>query len=303
MSSIIVRHADSGGDAPDQLASWDEGEPVPHLTYGRMQQHPAFALAVRTLAANMIALAAADKAAAGIFRDAGRYVAAMCAASLHDEGITLPRVKQLCAGFGILSAGRARALLIYLRYLGYVRLWRERGRDGPALYAASPAFLAVWRAHLHAALDAACLVEPSVGRLIARLDDPMIFATLCRVQMEGLMASATQMPTETPFLRIFLQRYGGSQIAWTLLLQGDEGTHPTESPLHISFAGLSRDFGVSSMHVKRLFADAVSEGLLAPIVKGETRFTEAGRREVSLLYAAQLVRLLIASSRTLRQAV
>jgi len=302
MSSNTACYADSGDDTPDRLASWDGGEPVSELTYHRMQQHPAFAAAVRALAVNMSALAASDKALAGIFRDAGRYVAAMCAASLHDEGITLPRVKQLCAGFGMLSAGRARALLIYLRYLGYVGLWRERGREGPALYAASPAFLAVWRLHLRAALEAARLVEPSVGRLIDRLDEPAIFATLCRVQMEGLMASATQMPTDTPFLRIFLQRYGGSQIAWTLLLQGEECAHPAASPLHISFAGLSRDFGVSSMHVKRLFGDAVREGLLAPIVKGDTHFTETGRREVSLLYAAQLVRLLIASSRTLQQA-
>ena len=247
-------------------------------------------------------LAASDKAVDGIFKDAGRYVAAMCAASLHGEGITLPRVKQLCAGFGMLSSGRARALLIYLRYLGYVGLWSERDHAGPARYAASPAFLAVWRSHYRAALEAARLIEPSVGLLIDRLDEPATFATLCRIQLEGLMASTTQLSTSTPFLRIFLQRYAGTQISWALLLQGDAAAPPADSPLHISFAGLSREFGVSSMHVKRLFADAVRDGVLEPIVNGETRFTDAGRDEVSFHYAAQLVRLLIACSRTLHEA-
>jgi AraC-like DNA-binding protein len=115
------------------------------------------------------------------------------------------------------------------------------------------------------------------------------------------MISTTQLSTSTPFLRIFLQRHAGVQISWALLLQGDAAASPAESPLHISFAGLSRQFGVSSMHVKRLFADAVRDGVLDPIVKGETRFTDAGRDEVSFHYAAQLVRLLIACSRTLRE--
>src|SRR3569832_1069561 len=77
--------------------------------------------AMRRLSRNMLALAAGDRAIDGIVKDAGRFFAAGMAMTLHATGgLTLPRLKQFCIDSGLISPGRARALLLYLRFLRYV---------------------------------------------------------------------------------------------------------------------------------------------------------------------------------------
>src|SRR3954470_18320165 len=138
------------------LASWDAGEPVTDALYARMEAHEAFPRAVRALAGNMLELGDSDPALAGIFKDAGRYVTAMCAASM-PEGVTLTGLKALCAQFGLLSPGRARAVLFYMRYLGYVSLWSARKGRGPAQYRLTEPFTLAWRAQFRTALRAVSL--------------------------------------------------------------------------------------------------------------------------------------------------
>src|SRR5689334_19381779 len=106
-----------------ELQRWEVGEPIPDTTCADMAAHPRFAVAVRALATEFLLLGDRDKALDGMFKDAGRYVAAMCAAYLDASGgITLPRLKELCIRSGYMSSGRARALLLYLVYLRYVEL-------------------------------------------------------------------------------------------------------------------------------------------------------------------------------------
>jgi hypothetical protein len=105
------------------LLWWDIDGALAQERSADLMDNPRFADAVRALASNMMAAGAGDKKLDGIFKDAGRYVAAMLAIHLHTSGgLTLPRLKELCKAFGFLSPGRARAMLIYLQYLGYVEL-------------------------------------------------------------------------------------------------------------------------------------------------------------------------------------
>lgn len=279
------------------LASWDRGEPIPDALFDRMARHPAFPAAVRALCGGMLTLAESDARIDGVFKDAGRYVAAACAASM-PEGVTLVDLKALCAKFGLLSAGRARALLLYLRYLGYVSLWRERSRDGPARYAISPSFAAAWRAHLRVAIEAATLVEPACAIVAARLDEPAFYGRFCRLQIDGLAAGAAHWDGDMPFVRVFLHRHAGTQIAWTLLVQqGDDG-FPFAGPLRGAKLTLARRFNVSLMHVKRLFAEAEREGILIENDEHQLFWTEAGMEQLRFLYTSQIIRLLMTSKRT-----
>jgi AraC-like DNA-binding protein len=285
---------------PESLARWQaEGPDIPPL-YGRLYDHPRFPQAARALAGNMTTLAAGDRAIDGIFKDGGRYIAALCTAALHTGGgVTLPRLKQLCTDFGLLSPGRARAMLIYLQYLGYVGLWRERSAEGPARYVASPSFLAAWRAHLRAAVLAASVIEPVAARVAERLDDPAFFAIFCRAQFDGLLGAIHDFDQNSAFARIFINRSAGNQICWALVLQGDAAVFPATGALDISMARLARDFGVSPMHVKRLFADAAREGLLDGRPGSGVMLTAAGHAALREHFAAQLVHLLIACGKAL----
>lgn len=276
-------------------SSWSIAEPVPVALYDVVEKDVRFDDAMRALARKMLDLAETDPALAGIFKDAGRYIAAMCAAALQDEGVTLPRLKQLCASFGLMSMGRARALLIYLRYLGYVGMWSERNRAGPARYTSSPKFLGNWCLHLKAALDAAAVLDPKAEA--TRLDDQRFFALFSRIQMEGLIASVGRLSANTPLFSVFLNRHAGIQVMEVLLIQG-EAECPTRGPLQVSLGNLARRFGVSRIHLRRMLRDAEREGLLMRDEDGSLRFTENGRHMVRYNYAAQLTSLHIAFART-----
>jgi hypothetical protein len=284
--------------AANGLSSWDLGEPIPGHLCDRMIRHAAFPAAVRALAEGMLTLAESDSKIDGIFKDAGRYVAAMCAASM-PSGVTLADLRTLCAKFGLLSPGRARALLFYLRYLAYVSLWSERSREGPARYLISPSFKEAWRAHLQVAVKAASLVEPACCAVVDRLDEPAFYGSFCMVQLEGLAQGAANWDGDMPFVRVFMNRHAGTQIAWTLLVQKGDGGFPFAGPLKVSKLALAGRFNVSLMHVKRLFAEAKREGILVGNDGRQFFWTDAGLEQIKFLYAAQIIRLLVTCKQTL----
>jgi hypothetical protein len=101
------------------------------------------------------------------------------------------------------------------------------------------------------------------------------------------------------FARVFLNRHAGTQIGWTLLVQQGDGAFPYAGPLEVCKAALARRFGVSLMHVKRLFAQARREGLIRQDDGHQLFLTEIARDQIRFLYGGQLVQLLKASARTL----
>ncbi|MBA2933946.1 hypothetical protein HZF05_07515 [Sphingomonas sp. CGMCC 1.13654] len=83
--------------------------------------HPQFATAARRLAVNMLALSDQDDRLGAVFKDAGHYVAAISAAYLDATGgLTIPMLKQICAGFGFMSPNRARAIVDFLLHIDYL---------------------------------------------------------------------------------------------------------------------------------------------------------------------------------------
>ncbi|HEX3672641.1 MAG TPA: hypothetical protein VHU87_00065 [Rhizomicrobium sp.] len=283
----------------DGLAKWrtpSRGDLAARVA--ALAAHPRYPDAARALAANMLAVGETDKALDGIFKDAGRYVATMWAIYLHTAGgLTLPRLKEVCASSGYLSPGRARALLLYLRHLGYFEPVTEGMRGAPARYAPTDAFVAAWGAHLGAALDAAAIVEPAVAEVRGRLHEPAVFECLARVQGEGLLATAQNADQAEPFTRIFLHRYAGLQILFTLLT-GDRTAFPPAGPIPFSTTATARRFGVSRIHIKRLLHEAQQEGLVQCRDDGSVVLSEAARATIVFLYAAQIAQLIASAAAT-----
>jgi hypothetical protein len=281
--------------------AWLLEAPESSALVATIRHHPGFPVAIRAIAGGMLDLCAADRALAGILKDAGRYVAAMCAASMQDEGVTLPRLKVLCESFGLLSAGRARALLIYLRYLGYVGLWGERAGNGPARYIPSAAFLDGWRIHLKVALEAVAAIDAFALDVARRLDDPVFFALFCRQQMEGLRAAVAIYSSDNALFRIFFHRHAGPHVAYSIMVQG-HGECPPRGPLHISIAEIARRLDVSTVHLRRLVRDAEQEGLLIRNANSRYALTDSAVEGFAENYAIQFARLLGAAAATAKMA-
>lgn len=260
--------------------------------------HPAFETAARMLAINMLAAGERDRAVDSIFKDAGRYVAALIAMRLQfSGGITLPRLKQLCTESGFASPARARTLLVHLRHLGFVEPSPERRKGEPQAYAATAKFIEAWRGQALAGLEAVVILEPEVGLLCYDLGRPEVFATFARIQAENLMAGASNFDLQAPLTRALLHRNAGSQISWALLSANDDG-FPPRTTLKVSIAALARRFDVSRVHVRRLLAECERERLLARESEGVARFADVGRESIRYFYAQQLVSLLVSAAQT-----
>lgn len=288
-----------GQDFQVRVIDWTSDALNPEDIHARLAAHPRLPDVVRALARNMLAAGADDRTLDGIFKDAGRYVAAMWSIYLHvSGGLTLPRLKAICASSGFLSPGRARALLLYMRYLGYVEpAPKQRGEPTP--YVPTARFLVSWRKHIQAALDSITLVEPELARLVDRLHEAPIFNAFVRWEGEGLLEAARTFGVNRPFTRVFMNRHAGSQMVWVLLVADTSGVFPPHALTAPSISDMAKRFSVSRMHFKRLLRDAETEGLISYQPGNMILFEPRLRDDMHLIYVAQLVRLLISAAKTL----
>jgi len=288
------------GDATGQIAdlqAWKAPVARAEDRYLRVRANPRYPDAARAFARAMLSQAEGDRLLDGVLKDAGRNVAAKCLAYLHvTGGLTLPRLKGLCASTGLVSPGRARMLLIYLQHLGYAAPSPRREAKAPRRYEPTVRFLATWRRQMQATLESAAVLEPAVSTVLARLDAPGVLESYVRYISEAYLEGLKDVDTEDPFFRTFMHRYAGTQIMHGLVVTARDAFPPYD-PIPFHPAEIARRFSVSRLHVRRMMDAAQREDLLR--VAGDTLvFTPAGRAATDHIYATQLIVFLVAAART-----
>ena len=252
--------------APEPLRRWLGFTPTP-ATVGDLMTHPAFTRAARAL--NRVKVeAAAHPVMAALSRDAGHYVAASLAFSLHrGGGVTLPRLKAACAQARFMSPGRARAMLGYLQYVGFLTRTSPREGKAAAVYAPTQRFIDAWCGRMRRGLETAALLEPAVQPLLEQMDDPAVAIAFAQNRGDSILAGlAAATGHDTPFVRIFNHRVGGGR-ALALLLSRDAGDGPLASApvawqLPWALDDIVRHCGITRVQARRLFAEASAEGLV-----------------------------------------
>lgn len=289
---------EASGRTVDLLA-WDAPGATTEDRYARLLASPRYPDAARAFARAMLAQAEADRALDAVLKDAGRNVAAKCLAYLHvTGGLTLPRLKALCASTGLVSPGRARTLLIYLQHLGYVTPSPRREVKTPIRYDPTARFLETWRRQMHATLESAAVVEPAASRVLDCLDVPAVLESYVRCISEAYLEGLKHVDTADPFFRTFMHRYAGTQIVHGLVVAG-EGTFPPRDPIAFAPTEMAKRFSVSRLHVCRMM-DAAERGGLLRLTDGALVLTPAGRAAVDHIYATQLIVFLVTAARTVR---
>lgn len=282
----------------ESLASWDGAEADVAAAVARAAAHPRFAEASRVLAAGMLRLSAEDRVLDGVFKDAGRYVVAMIVFALHEQGgVTLPALKAVCARSGLLSPGRARAMLRFLEHCRYLERRPGEIRGAADTYEPTPAFLAAWDRHFVVSLEAASRIAPDIAPL---LDPRGLTArqTYGRIHANGMLAARQGEQVVVAFLRVFLHPYAGNHIVRTLICAGSGFPPLRTGP--VSIAGLARSGGTSRAQVARIFSEAADEGLADLGPDGMVTFHPAAREELGFFYAIQLVQILAAAAQATR---
>jgi hypothetical protein len=287
-----VRHSE--GISPNSpLRGWvalkEDGD-IPEATFKRLTEHPLYDAIARDFMQGSMVLAAHDSRIEDIFKDMGRYGAALWVVYLHfTGGLTLPRLKEICARSGVLSPGRARALLIYLQLLGYVKKL-PRTEPGPARYTPSDALLHALKVHARLGLIAMATVDPVFQIVLDRFDEPAVFEIYIAKFGEGAFNSVVAIDSNRPIWPIFLMRNAGMLLLYCLLLADAEAREkdPLAKP-KISVASLARRLNVTRSHVLHIFRLAEKDKLLSRTEGGEIVLSDDFRRTAGRALQLQLL--------------
>jgi hypothetical protein len=283
----VVVQPEGPGDARtvnspvEQLAAnLNEGWPYPDLW-----RDPAFQAAAPDLLGAWQPRPGLAGEACRLLRDMGRFAA--CAWSIHLEatpgGLTAARLSDAMLAATVSGPGRARALLLYLQFIGYVEPAHEstarelRFRTTPRLRQALQQRIAL-------ELQARAALDPVIAAVLARLDDTFIdlMATIGAVNQVQLRR---KRPTGNP-LDLFSQRFSGMNILADILLSGDpDDPFEPDRRLTLSASDIARRCGTSRMQVAAVLKTARSAVLLVARPDGGEQASAVLIAEVKALLA------------------
>jgi hypothetical protein len=282
----------------EAIYDWDvEVDRLPE-TRNALQRHPAYPAAAQRLAKNLLLEVAQNAALRGMLRDAGHNVAAACALYLDATGgITLARLKTLIARFGLVSPGRARALLAHMLHLDLVEAAGSAG-ERPMRLRVSDHFLASYRCHQASVLNAISCVEPGMAALIGELHRRDVFDRFIIESGDGFARGSERGRAYPALYKVLLHRRAGLHILHDLVARGE--SFPPSGPIAFSSADAATRFDVSQMHVLRIRQDGVGAGLFTA-ASGTLTFTNLGNEALDWFYATRLCLSLRGAARTLHR--
>ncbi len=249
------------------LAHWDaatRGPRIPDAALAEMRVQPRFQDAARHAAIASLQLFDRDPIMTRALKDVGRVVLGMIALYLDAKGgMTLSKIQAFLVEMRLTSPGRAAAMLIQLRLIGYVAPAEVQPNRRVRIYTPTPRMRAAFHAHFRKDLEALSFLEPEAAMVLARFDEPETYNPFLVRFGQGLIDAAKVHDRRKPGLDLFSQRNAGLTILTDLTLAGGAGDDfPPRGPIRFSVAGLARRFGVSRPHVLKLLRDAQKAGFL-----------------------------------------
>jgi len=261
--------------------------------------HPRFPAAARALSAKLIGHAESDPAFDGVHKDAGRFIAGCWAVSLHASGgLSLPRLKAACASSGVMSPGRARAILQILLFLRYIEALPSAERGAPLHYAPTAAMLNGWGIVVRLGLEAARIIEPAVDAVLARLEEPAVLSEFMEQLGGGFLPAVFHEPYPD-FIRVFVNPHAGMQLIDIIVMASDgDGEFPARRPIPISINATAQRLRVSRAHIRRLLDKAESSGFLVRRKEGAILLTDTAHAAIRYAMALRLYGFLLCAAKT-----
>ncbi len=283
----------------DDLLRWSGDDGSQEAYFARLTAHPRFPEAARALSANMLAQAECDRAFDGLHKDAGRFIAGCWAMSLHvSGGLTLPRLKEMCTRSGIMSPGRARALLQFFLFLHYIEAVPAGERGKPTRYLPTQTMLDSWGTMARLGLQAARIVEPAVEIALARAGEPAVIAQFMSHLGSGYLPSVVGSRYKE-FMADFVAPHAGMQLIDLIVLSDGGGDEfPARGPIAISTNAAAQRLRVSRAHIGRMLDRGQNDGFLIRQGDGTILLTESMRFLIRYALALRLYGFLACAAKT-----
>ena len=285
--------------------------PVPPSLVEAIRDHPDFPAAMAVSVVELVGAHTRNRLLSRLISDRGRAVFGIYALYLHyrpdaaGAGLTSARMEQLCADTGVCSRGRVKALLLLLRWGGYLAPQAASAdrRRRPLMPTAQ--MTSAYRSRWGRQLEIIAPLDPAAGTVAARLDDPAVFASLA-VEIGSVLHAGFRLLDRSPALVPVAERDNGLLLCLMLALSGGpDGPCPPVAPFTVSIADLAARTQVSRSHARNLLAIAEREGLVA-------RDAEPGRPErvrltcrplftdaLAAFFASTFAAMIVASRRVL----
>jgi DNA-binding MarR family transcriptional regulator len=244
-------------------AASDRVNGVSAQSFAELTAHPAFERACRLAAQIAVDPWKSSPEAGYILKDVVRFFYAIFALYLDagEEGLTFSSMRAFCAKAGFGTQTRARAILIHMRLIGFIKPDPNPADRRVKRYIPSPAMKTAFQEALKAELTALALIAPEASAAIARLNEPEFFRVYIRTLGEGTIDILKQeKPNPT---QLFARRDAGLLVLYKMLLSGEDGdVYPPRGPVQMSVAGLAKQFKVSRSHIRKMLRDAEKKGYL-----------------------------------------
>lgn len=263
-----------------------------------LRQQPFFSAAVDEAMRGLMGMYRGHMLPNRILNERGRLALAMCTLYLHHEpdqngvGLTVTRLTNLCQDTGICSRGRAKAMILLMRWAGFLELGRgsdtrvPSGRTRPLVPTQR---LVDEQTRRWVVLSGALArLDPLGALILARLESPLFFGALVR-QLGRRYVAGIRLLDISPAISLFADRDGGFMMAFLLAIAANDAQAAGgATPAGVSISALARGCHVSRAHVLKLAREAEAEGLVRrlPGPEGGILATSALQAGVEDFFAA-----------------
>ena len=220
--------------------------------------------ASRTAAAGFIDLWQGNRLLNTLVSDRGRLMISMFAIHLHllsrpndpHSGLTVSRMTALCSEQKFCSSGRAKAILMLMRVFGHLAPAPNEADRRLRRLVPTDRLFAVHSERNRRLFRAIVMVLPEYAQAFSAQSHPGFTAAfVCRYCEQFL--TGFRFTDAAPDMRLFVEHNAGIMILCSIMMAGEaDDAYPPTRPVSVSASALSRRFGVSRAHVRRLLLEA-----------------------------------------------
>lgn len=233
-----------------------------------------------------------DRIVAHSLRDLGRFIGGMWALFLYSSpgGLTQARLGRLLEITKVASASRARSILIYLQFIGFITPV-ARTRDAREKHFRPTAKLVgAFKSRQRREFEILATLYPEAGEMLRHFDEPGAMDIAFELMGEIFLAYMSMRGRPGPSLEMFSQRFAGMLLLGELLGCADpEDSYPPRGPLRFNTSALAKRCGISRTQVRRAFQDAAAVGFLVLPEEGVALPTDLLREHLELTHAGLIL--------------
>lgn len=236
----------------------------------QLRAHPRFSEAVHSSSSGLIEMYQGNRVFNAMLNDRARVQMGFFSLYLYwsrkgdaPSGLTIGRLKEICVEGNFCSPGRVEGMVALMRVFGYARLESDPRDQRVKLIIPTDKLIQTHLRRWRRQFAAMTLAIPEAAHWVEAMDGggefaPAFLRHLCERYIAGF-----RVLDAVPEVAPFIDRNSGWLILLNLLVRsGAHGRMTEPSVITVNLSRMSRRFGVSRSHARKLLGDAEEAGFI-----------------------------------------